>query len=300
MSANWVRLQPLRYFVTVADEGNLTRASEHLHLTQPALSRQLLTLEENLGVRLFDRLPRGVRLTTAGERLLPHARAVLGQIQVMVDEMDRLTRGKKGALRIGLSPVAMDLPSMRTILDSHRQSDPAVDLLLEVHTSQAQIGLLRAGEQDIGFLFSEEPHDPLLNLELVEEHQLGLGMSVRHPLNALPRLTFDDLAPYDFVGRFMSTALDQALHQANFRPRTVQQITDTKLMLQVLASGHGLAFVNSAWAKGPVDGIVVRTVEGLNVPLPIYLSWRTDETRSIVLEFAKHALAIISRSIPLT
>ncbi|MDB5445176.1 MAG: transcriptional regulator, LysR family [Phenylobacterium sp.] len=293
MSANWVELRPLRYFVMAADESNLTRASELLHVSQPAMSRQLSTLEENLGAKLFDRMPRGMRLTPAGERLLPHARAILAQIDTMVDDMDRMARGKLGAIRIGLSPVAMDLPRTRQVLDAQMRTDSNVDLILEVNPSSLQIARLCNGEQDVGFLFSEEPHNPHVNLALVEQHQLGVGLSTRHPLNALASLTFDDLRPYDFVGRFTSSALDRTLREWNFRPRAVQQITDTKLMLQVIASGHGLAFINTAWAQGPVEGVTVRRVDGLDVPLPIYMAWRCEETQPVILNFVERALGVI-------
>lgn len=74
-------LAQIRYFVTVAEEGHLGRAAERLHMTQPPLTRQIRSLEDELGQPLFERTPRGMRLTPAGERLLPQARAILDSVE---------------------------------------------------------------------------------------------------------------------------------------------------------------------------------------------------------------------------
>src|SRR4051795_5682508 len=96
----------LRAFVAVAEELNFTRAAQRLHLAQQALSAQIQQLETRVGERLFDRTTRSVALTEAGERLLPHARAVLAALDAGLGELETARRAAPATPRVGLAPNA--------------------------------------------------------------------------------------------------------------------------------------------------------------------------------------------------
>src|SRR5271155_3857791 len=99
-----MELRHLRYFVVVAEEQNVTRAAERLHVSQPPLSRQMRDLEEELGVELFRRTAKSLALTEAGKIFLPEARAVLLRAEQAVQTVRAMAKGERGQLRVGYAP----------------------------------------------------------------------------------------------------------------------------------------------------------------------------------------------------
>src|SRR5580658_6473983 len=96
-----MELRQLRYFIAAGEEQHIRRAAKRLRIAQPAISRQIQNLEEEIGFALFERLPRGVRLTPAGKLYLNDARRVVGEIDGAVGRARRIARGQTGTLRIG-------------------------------------------------------------------------------------------------------------------------------------------------------------------------------------------------------
>jgi DNA-binding transcriptional LysR family regulator len=122
-------LRQLRYFVAVAEELHFTRAASRLLITTPSLSQQVKRLEHQLGVRLFDRSSTGVRLTSAGELLLPHARRTLAAAEELVESAVRVAQGQTCALRLGFISYSLTEPARRLLTEFARR-EPAVDLRL--------------------------------------------------------------------------------------------------------------------------------------------------------------------------
>src|SRR5262245_18967895 len=105
-----MNLRHLRTFVAIAEAGGVARAVDRLHLSQPAVSRQISALENELGVMLFERSGRGVRLTAQGEDLLRHTRIVLNQAESLRERATALSSGRTGVLRVGASPQSIENP----------------------------------------------------------------------------------------------------------------------------------------------------------------------------------------------
>jgi len=139
-----VELRALRYFVTVADELHFGRAAERLHIAQPAVSRQIAGLERELGVRLFDRSPRRVRLTEAGHRVLDVAREALAA----ADRVRIAARERAGVMRIGTGTGQFAARLERGI-DALREKAPAFDVVLVDLPLTARLNALRQGEIDL-------------------------------------------------------------------------------------------------------------------------------------------------------
>src|SRR5438094_3051710 len=149
-----MELRHLRYFVHVAEEQHYGRAAERLRIAQPALSRQIQDLEEEIGFKLFDRLPRGVKISSAGKSFLIDARRILHEVNEATARARRVASGQSGTLRVGF---VESISWHGVIPDSFRQfreRQPDVELQLEPLSSLEQIEGVRSGQLDAGFLFS--------------------------------------------------------------------------------------------------------------------------------------------------
>ncbi|MEU3571460.1 LysR family transcriptional regulator [Kitasatospora sp. NPDC036755] len=196
-----MELRQLRYFVTVAQQGSFTRAARLLHLTQPGVSSQIRQLERELGHRLLDRSGRTVRLTPAGEAVLPHARAALASaaaVRSTAQEFDGLRRGH---VRLGMvagaaltPPSALGtFPGLATTLAAFRQEHPCVDFSLTEDTTARMLSALRDGRLDLAVLGLPTPASGRegddgwsslagLALHTVLEVPLVAACAVDHPL----------------------------------------------------------------------------------------------------------------------
>jgi DNA-binding transcriptional LysR family regulator len=157
-------LTQLKSFVTVAKLGHLTRAAEAVHLSQPAISGQIKSLERDFGVALFERTPSGMVLTPAGKRLLPHAEAVIGGVQHLRQAALELSSQLTGRLRLGtvLDPAFLRVGELiATAFERH----PAIELDLHQVVSHDALEQVRSGELDASFYFGALPPD-LVGVEL--------------------------------------------------------------------------------------------------------------------------------------
>src|SRR5690349_7516269 len=126
-----MELRHLRQFVAVAEEGHITRAAERLGLQQPPLSQRIRAIEEELGVQLFRRKPRGVELTDAGRVFLERARATLANYDGAFEATRSAARGEQGRLCIGIQPTTLFHPFVPSVIRAFRTTYPHVSLTLD-------------------------------------------------------------------------------------------------------------------------------------------------------------------------
>ncbi len=148
-----MELRHLRYFVAVGEEQHYGRAARRLHVAQPALSRQIQDLEEEIGFQLFERLPRGVKLSAAGRLFLEDARRILHQVNEAVGRASRVARGQTGTLRIGFTENSSWHGVVPDSLRRFRERQPDAELQLHPAGSANQIEEIRSGRVDAGFVF---------------------------------------------------------------------------------------------------------------------------------------------------
>jgi DNA-binding transcriptional LysR family regulator len=148
-----MELRHLRYFAVVAEEQHFGRASQRLFVAQPALSRQIQEIEGELGVTLFDRIGRNVRLTEAGRTFLQEAQGVLAQVERATRRAQQAARGQIGSLRIGFVPSMAQTRLVPQMFAQFRSTYPEIDLELRVEFSDSQLDALRKRQISLGFLY---------------------------------------------------------------------------------------------------------------------------------------------------
>lgn len=152
-----MELRHLRYFVTVAEEGTFVAAAKRLHLAQQALSKQIADLERQLGVQLFERLPRGVRLTQPGQVLLEEAWVLLDGAATAFDRVRRAARGIAGHVTVGFVEFAAWSTRVPTLFRKFREERPDVSLEIRALSSLRQWAALQDRRIDVGFVHHVPP-----------------------------------------------------------------------------------------------------------------------------------------------
>jgi DNA-binding transcriptional LysR family regulator len=161
-----MELRHLRYFLAVGEEQHYGRAARRLRVAQPALSRQIQDLEEEIGFKLFERLPRGVRLSAAGQLFLEDARRILQEVTdaaARAARAARVARGQSGTLRVGFTESTSWRGVVPRSIRRFREVQPDAELQLQPLPSLVQLEAIRSGRLDAGFVFNMPKTDPELD-----------------------------------------------------------------------------------------------------------------------------------------
>lgn len=191
-------IDALSAFLTVADTGSFTRAGQQLHLSQPAISKRLKTLEDQIGRRLFDRIGRNVLLTDAGHALLPYARRALQTLEDGRRALSALSGQVSGRLSIGTSH-HIGLHRLPPVLRRYVADYPEVDLDLHFMDSEDACEAVLAGKLELGVVTLPLQALPQLDSQVVWTDPLAVVVAPTHPLAARRRLRLPDLAAHPAV-----------------------------------------------------------------------------------------------------
>ena len=290
-----MELRHLRYFVAVAQDEHYGRAATRLHVAQPGLSRQIQDLEQEIGFRLFDRLPRGVRLSNAGRAFLDDARSILRQVGAATDRAGRVARGLAGTLRVGFPESASWHGIVPESFRRFRKEQPDAELQLNPMSSVEQVQALRVGALDAGFVFNFPKSDPELDQLVVATEHLVLAAPRRHALTKKRRLRLRDLIDADFIWfprRQSATYYDrlmQACMRGGLSPRIVQEAIDQATILSLVVCGLGVAFVSEATRWRCPQDVILRPVVDLSLAIDFALVWRKDNTSPLLSAFIADA-----------
>ncbi|EIK53329.1 LysR family transcriptional regulator [Stutzerimonas stutzeri TS44] len=192
-----MELRHLRYFIAVAEERNIGRAAARLHISQPPLTRQIQQLEEQLGVQLFNRTPRGMELTPAGELLLDEAKNINAVIEQATERTQRAGQGKFGRLDVAIFGSAI-LDTIPRLLADFRNAYPDVKVVLHSMHKDEQLEALRQRRISVGFNRMLTP-SPDFAAELVDTEPLLLALHEDDPLARQPRVDFRALGEQPLI-----------------------------------------------------------------------------------------------------
>ncbi|MET0238819.1 MAG: LysR substrate-binding domain-containing protein [Sphingobium sp.] len=263
-------LRHLRYFLYVAEELHFSRAAQRLGISQPPLSQQVRALEEELGVRLFDRTSRRVRLTDAGRLFEPEARRTLAQAERAMQVALRAQRGDVGQLALGFTTSAPFVPCIAGALYRYRQLYPDVAMTLNELGRDQQIAALANGQLDIGVLRDFPapalPDGMVAHRLLTEDMVLALRDDHRLAI-AAANPSIADLAeePMVLYGAPTGTGFNEHFmilcEQEGFAPRIAHAAQSLATLLGLVSAGFGPTIVPRSMARLHVDNIVNRTFD---------------------------------------
>ncbi|WP_222050007.1 LysR substrate-binding domain-containing protein [Modestobacter lapidis] len=275
-------LRHLRYFLAVAEELHFGRAAARLHIAQPPLSQQIQRLERELGLKLFERDRRHVRLTPAGEVLQVEARRTLAQADRLLDVAADVRTGGFGRVRVGFvgSSLYGQLPAL---LRAVRQQAPQVTLSAVELESGPQLAGLIEDTLDLGVL-RPPASTPSLAVQVIEEEELVAALPEDHPLPVGRPVALADLAEEPFVlftrehGEGFWQVVVQACGQAGFSPNIVFNAEHVHTMVGLVASGMGVSLVPQAVRRLDLTGVRYERIAAPTPRLPLALAW--DPRRS--------------------
>lgn len=284
-------LRHLKYFIAVAEEQNIGRAAARLNISQPPLTRQIQQLEEELGVRLFNRTPRGMELTQTGEVLLQEARNIRSLVEQATERTQRAGQGKLGRLDVAIFGSAI-LDSIPKLLLAFRTRYPGVNIVLHTMTKGEQIEALRQRRVTVGFNRMLAPL-PDLSTTLVATEALLLAVNEGHELAREESVPLTVLAKYpivlfptgrrpNFVDKVMGLCRDMG-----FAPQVSQEVGDAVTGVALVASGFGVSLVPESVTRLKIPGVVYRPLKNPPEQATVDLSclYRTDDESPILAAF---------------
>ena len=286
-----MELRQLRYFVAVAEERHFGRAAKRLRLSQPPLSAQIKGLEEELGVKLFQRSTRQVALTDAGRTFLERAEGILEAVEEAKEAAKGADEGVRGRLEIGfISSATLGLlpPAIRLF----RERFGGVEIELRELTSAQQIDALYAGEIRVG-LVRLPLRAPGLRFEPLQEESFLVALPSGHPLEALESVPLEAMVDQPLI--FFTRQLMPSLHaqivelfqRVGAFPNVVQHAVHLQTIVGLVASDVGLAILPEPAKRLSREGVVYRALDVPDAKSWMGLAWVEGDESKLVKNFVR-------------
>jgi DNA-binding transcriptional LysR family regulator len=278
-----MELRHLKYFVAVAEELHFGRAAQRVGIAQPPFSRQIKTLEEEIGAPLLWRSKRHVELTAAGKVFLLDARNLLALADRAADTARRAARGEIGQLSVGFVTSAL-YGQFTSVFRLMRARHPEVALRLQDMTSEEQVQAMQEHKLDVGLVRPPVPGADALSFQTVFREPFVVALPQKHKLARQKVIALKDLARESFlmVPRSLGPAFyDQIIQccaQAGFAPKVALETSSTHTIVSLIAGGMGLSLVPHSLQSLRRTGVVYRP---LKPPVPtteLAVVWRREDS----------------------
>jgi DNA-binding transcriptional LysR family regulator len=291
-----VELKHLTSFVAVAERLSFVRAAGQLHISQPALTGQIQKLEEELGVQLFTRNRRTVKLTEAGEVFVEEARATLARARQAADRAQKAARGEVGRLRIGfVSSAALEI--VPGIVVEFRRQRPGVTLELINLRTVSQVKGLLGKTVDIGFLRLPLSNDQL-SITVIHREEFAVILPKGHRFAKLKTLHIAQLRDEPFIayGRRWAPGFFDSIVQLctreGFSPNIIQETGEMYTAIALVAAGAGIAILPQSVALAQSRNVVIKLLPKSTGYSEIALATRAGNNSSLVRSFVSVARSV--------
>jgi DNA-binding transcriptional LysR family regulator len=297
-----MELRHFRYVIAVAEELNFGRAAERLNICQPPLSHQIRLLEEELGVKLFERTKRRVEVTEAGRRLVDEARKVLAQVEQAAKVASRTSKGELGHLSLGM------IWEQKLLVEALRvfaKRYPEVHVDLHRLSAPEQAQAIAEGRLHVGFMIASAIRNPSLVYETLGWDPLVVGLPERHHLAALERVPLRALADerYIMFQRDINPNIYDDIiavcRNAGFSLNIFHQVNNIYSSMALVAAGLGVALFPGAVRDVGRRGVVYRQLQGRMPKMESILAYKAGTPVGATRAFLDTVRTISSRKFSL-
>ena len=288
-----IDLRQLRYFVAVAEEMHFGRAATRLHMTQPPLSQTIQALEATLGTALFSRTKRSVSLTAAGVAMLPEARRILMQAELMPAIARRAASGESGRLSLSFVSTA-DYSVLPPFLREFRKHYPQVQIDLREATTDVQLEDLAQGRIDAGLVIpplSDKAKGDIDYMPVLSEPLIlaaPTGIKALQGKKNIPLKILRDMPLIIFPRRIAPAFHDAILayfHEAGLTPKIEQEAIQMQTIVGLVSAGMGIALVPQSVSNLKRPGVDYKTLAGKSPIVETGVAWRRDNDSPVLHAF---------------
>ena len=270
-----MELRQLQYFVKAAETMNFTEAASAVFITQSTLSQQIKQLEEELGMLLFDRIGKHVRITEAGHVFLTHAQKILREVQKGKQAISELNNAATGELNIGVSYAftSLLLPALAPFSTKY----PGIKIFITYGNPEELEKKLRLAELDMILAFHNESDDEDLEMQILFSSTIVMVVAKNNPLARLEKISLKELAEQELIlpGKGFSSRefINELFYKSKISPNIKIEMNDVHSLLSLVQNGHWATILNEKAIFG-WDKVAAVLIAGKEIKRQSYILWQ--------------------------